>query len=94
MTAYIRLAEAPVLVIRAPECGTCGVETEVDVDSLTCPTCGTHWAHSDGDGDKGTMPEADETEGPALSEDEAFYEAQRRDRAARDARLRAWGITP
>lgn len=52
-----RLAEAPVLVLNNPDCGTCDVTVEADSEGYTCPNCGTYWSYSDnpGDGDEGQL---------------------------------------
>jgi len=74
VTGYVRLSEAPSLVIQYPLCSTCLVDVEVDADSLTCPICGTSWSHDAGDGDKGDLYAdwaGEDQEGPSLTADEA-----------------------
>lgn len=52
-----RLAEAPVLVLNNPDCGTCDVTVESGDEGWICPNCGTYWSYSDnpGDGDAGQL---------------------------------------
>ncbi|WP_420114533.1 hypothetical protein [Pseudactinotalea sp.] len=49
MSDYVKLSEAPTLVFREPECGTCAQECQSDGDGWLCPSCGTSWGYNDYD---------------------------------------------
>ena len=75
MADYIRLAEAPMWCIQYPTCSACAVDLETDGDGWTCPCCGTSWDMSAGDGDRGELYAAwagEESDGPIVSEDDAW----------------------
>ncbi|WQY99780.1 hypothetical protein [Microbacterium phage MO526] len=76
MSEYIRLVEAPAIVLRYPECGACGVDLGHDGDDWVCPVCGTSWPTDAGDGDTGSLYEEWSGESlddaPALDSDAAF----------------------
>lgn len=91
---YLRLAEAPSLVIHYPTCSTCDVDLDFD-DGWICPSCGTAWDATASDGDKGDLYpwwSGVHLTGPVLSEDEAYAESSQRQRAAREQFLADLGI--
>lgn len=57
MSDYIKLAEAPTLTIRHPDCDACHVEVESDGDGWLCPVCGTSWDYNASEDQKGTLYE-------------------------------------
>lgn len=57
MSEYVKLADAPPLVLNNPDCGMCATEVESDGDGWLCPSCGTTWDYASSDGDTGTLYE-------------------------------------
>jgi hypothetical protein len=75
MSGYIKLAEAPTLSIRMPDCGACLIEIESDGDGYQCPCCGTSWNYDAGEDTKGELYEdwsGEPAEGPVVDNDEAY----------------------
>ncbi|WP_264032155.1 hypothetical protein [Cellulosimicrobium sp. SH8] len=97
-TEYLKLAEAPSLVIHYPTCSTCDVDLENDGgDGWTCPSCGTSWDYGADDGDTGELYESwsgEELVGPVLDEDEAFRVSYGRKREEQERYLESIGIKP
>ncbi|MFC8732159.1 hypothetical protein ACFT5B_06855 [Luteimicrobium sp. NPDC057192] len=95
MTEYLKLAEAPQLVIHYPTCSTCDVDLETDGDGWTCPTCGTSWDMRADDGDTGELYESwsgEKLDGPAVTEEEASEISHQRQREEREKFLVSLGI--
>lgn len=96
MSIYIKLKEAPTLVINMPSCSACCVEIDAEADGLTCPCCGTTWGHRDGEGDTGTLYEeysGDDLDTEPIDNDEAWRAGttyEEAERAAAKARFKAW----
>lgn len=57
MTDYIKLEQAPQLVLQSPTCSACGVDVESEDGGWLCPVCGTTWSYNDSDGDDGSLYE-------------------------------------
>jgi hypothetical protein len=55
MSDYLRLDEAPQWCLSYPTCSACCVDLDTDLDSWTCPSCGTEWDMDAGDGDIGEL---------------------------------------
>lgn len=73
--SYIKLAKAPTLTIRMPDCGACGIEVDSDGDGWICRCCGTTWSYEAGEDTKGTLYEdwaGEPAEGPEVDNDEAW----------------------
>lgn len=68
-----RLAEAPVLSLNAPDCGTCEVSVESDGDGWTCPNCWSTWSYDQGDGDVGQLHDYEDPDAlPLVDPDDAW----------------------
>ena len=71
--AYLRLLNPPVMWTFDPVCGTCTTTLDSDGDGWVCKSCGSSWSYNNGDGEYGTLAPPEETEGPALCANTAFY---------------------
>lgn len=83
MVGYVKLSEPPMWCIQYPTCSACEVDLDTDGDGWTCPSCGTTWPMSAGDGDKGELHESwagEELPGPVLTAEQAAAEACYRNR--------------
>jgi hypothetical protein len=72
---YLKLAEAPTLTIRSPDCNECAVEVTSDGDGWMCLVCGTQWDYDDGEDTPGTLYEewsGESLEGVPLPPDVAW----------------------
>ena len=94
MSGYIKLAEAPALVVQYPTCGACGVDLECE-DGWTCPVCGTYWPSDASDGDTGSLYEewsGETLDSPAVDDDEASRAGMRHEREQRQRMYTDWGL--
>ena len=74
MNDYLRLSKPPTISWSAPMCSACYVDLECD-DGWLCPSCGTAWDSSAGDGEDGELFESwagEPADGPEVTEDEAW----------------------
>lgn len=91
---YLILDEAPCLSINNPDCDACCVEVDSDGDGYICPSCGTFWGYSCGDGEAGELLEewaGEVPEGPRVSNGDAWLVARFRgeERVAEAERVNA-----
>lgn len=97
MSGYVKLSEAPTLVFRAPECGTCYQECESDGDGWLCPSCGTSWGGNDYD-QEGQLYEAwsgETLDGAAAPPDADYFDdpllKAKRSELQSEQNVRLWG---
>ena len=96
MGAYVKLAEAPTLTIRNPECDACCIEVDGDGDGFVCPCCGTSWSYQDGEHTPGTLYEdwsGEDLPGDTVRNDEGHVFGQRHERKKREELFARLGIT-